>query len=55
MLVPRRGLSKETGGEYDRFVELLGLERLDDGFAEAFVGSLAHLTPPVAVKGGLIS
>jgi hypothetical protein len=34
---------------------LLGLERLDDGFAEAFVGSLAHLTPPVAVKGGLIS
>jgi hypothetical protein len=47
MLVPRRGLSKETRGEQNCFIKLWSLERLDDGPAEAFMGSPAHLTPPV--------
>jgi hypothetical protein len=47
MLVPRRGLSKETRGEQNCFIELWSLERLDDSPAEAFMRSPAHLTPPV--------
>ncbi len=47
MLIPRRGLSKETRGEQNSFDALWRLERLDDGLAEAFMGSLAHLTPTV--------
>jgi hypothetical protein len=31
---------------------LSDLERVDDGFAEAFMGSFAHFTPPVAVRTG---
>ena len=47
MLVPRRGLSKEARGEQNCFIKLWSLERLDDGPAEAFMSSPAHLTPPV--------
>jgi hypothetical protein len=56
MLVPCRGLGKETAGEQNCFVKLRDLERFNDGFAEAFMGSLAHFTPPVAVStGSLVS
>ena len=47
MIIPRRGLGKETGREQNCFSELWGLERLDDGLAEAFMGRLTHLTPSV--------
>lgn len=52
MLIPCRGVGKETAGEQNRFVKLSDLERVDDGFAEAFMGSFAHFTPPVAVRTG---
>jgi hypothetical protein len=47
MIIPRRGLGKETAGEQNCFGKLWSLERLDDGLAEAFMGSLTHLTPSV--------
>jgi|SRR5712671_1089605 len=51
MLVPCRGVFKETGGEYQCLSDLSLLERPGDGLGKAFMRGPAHLTPAFRSSG----